>query len=171
MAKPAGTQQRREGRRPTAIRTISVQPGSFVDDFQAAYLADPIDRIRIIKTGVPATTVEILAKRMEIPKEKLLGALGLGRAKINRKVRERKCLSADESSRVFGMARLIGQVEAMVNESGNPESFDAATWVARWLERPMPALGGQRPAEFMDTPDGQALVSNMVARMQSGAYA
>ncbi len=35
----------------------------------------------------------------------------------------------------------------------------------------MAALGGKRPADLMDTAEGQAIVSNLVARMQSGAYA
>ena len=35
----------------------------------------------------------------------------------------------------------------------------------------MPALGGERPVELMDTMEGQTLVSNLLAQMQSGAYA
>ena len=68
------------------------------------------------------------------------------------------------------IACLIAHVQTMVNESGNSEGFDAAKWVDRWIDRPLPALGGQRPAELMDTPDGRALVSNIVACMQSGTY-
>ena len=68
------------------------------------------------------------------------------------------------------IACLIAHVQTMVKESGNPEGFDAAKWVDRWIDRPLPALGGQRPAELMDTPDGRALVSNIVACMQSGTY-
>lgn len=138
--------------------------------FLQAYQADAMERVRIVKAGVPAEVVDQLAKRMAMPKEKLAGTLGLARATIDRKVRENKPLSPDESSRVLGMARLVGQVEALVEESGRPEGFDAAAWVAQWLEAPVPALGGQRPAELMDTPEGQALVSQLVARMQSGAY-
>ena len=69
------------------------------------------------------------------------------------------------------MARLVGQVQAMVNESGDPTAFNAAEWVARWLEDPLAALGGQRPAELIDTAEGQAIVSNLLARIQSGAFA
>ena len=87
-----------------------------------------------------------------------------------RKAREGKPVSADEESRGLGMASLIAQVQTMIEESGNPEGFDAAKWVARWIDRPLPALGGQKPAELMDTPDGRALVSNIVDRMQGGAY-
>ena len=58
----------------------------------------------------------------------------------------------------------------MICESGNPEGFNAAEWVTRWIDRPLPALGGLRPAELMNTFEGQALVSSTVARMQSWAF-
>ena len=58
-----------------------------------------------------------------------------------------------------------------VEESGDPTDFDAPAWTATWLDRPLPALGGRKPADFMDTAEGQQLVSNLIARMQSGAYA
>jgi uncharacterized protein (DUF2384 family) len=68
-------------------------------------------------------------------------------------------------------AELIHQVEVMVQQSGNPEGFDSAEWVARWLEAPCPALGGQCPSAYMATAEGQELVSSLLAMMQSGAYA
>jgi putative toxin-antitoxin system antitoxin component (TIGR02293 family) len=142
----------------------------FATDFRQVYEADAMERVRAIKTGVSAEVVYLMARRMAMPKEKLVSTLGLARATIDRKARENKPLSSDEGSRVLGMARLVGQVQAMVEESGNPEGFNAAEWVARWLERPLPALDGQRPADLMDTPDGQGIVSQIVARMQSGAY-
>ena len=49
------------------------------------------------------------------------------------------------------MAKLIGQVQAMIEESGDAEGFEAADWFARWLEGPLPAFGGQRPTELLDT--------------------
>ncbi len=76
-----------------------------------------------------------------------------------------------DNSRVLGLAHLVEQVQAMVQQSGDPAGFDAAQWVAQWLEKPLPALGGKRPAEFMDSAEGLAIISNLVARMQSGAYA
>lgn len=139
-------------------------------NFLQAFHADAMERVRIVKRGVSSAAVDLLARRMAIPKEKLLGTLGLARATVDRKARENKPLSTDESSKVLGMVRLVGQVQAMVAESGEPKGFNAAQWLARWLERPLPALGGQRPAELMDTPEGQGLVSQLLARMQSGAY-
>lgn len=140
-------------------------------NFVTVFRADAIERVRLVKQGIPASAVENIAKRMAMPKERLVLTLGLARATVDRKARENKPLSTDESSRLLGMARLVGQVQSMVEESGDPTGFNAAEWVARWLDQPLPALGGQRPAELMDTPDGQGLVSDLVARMQSGAYA
>jgi putative toxin-antitoxin system antitoxin component (TIGR02293 family) len=139
--------------------------------FKHAYRADPMELVTIVKRGVPAESVQAVARLMSISKERLADTLGLASATVNRKSRDRKPLSSDETSRVVGMARLVGQVQAMVEESGDPEGFDAATWVAQWLEQPLPALGGRRPAELMDTPEGQSLVSNLVSRLQTGAYA
>jgi hypothetical protein len=53
----------------------------------------------------------------------------------------------------------------------NPEGFDAAAWMSRWLNDPLPALGGMRPIDHMDTVEGRALVSTTLAKLQSGAYA
>ncbi len=39
------------------------------------------------------------------------------------------------------------------------------------LEQPLPALGGQRPAELMDTAEGQDIVFHLLDQIGSGAYA
>ncbi|WP_274378045.1 MbcA/ParS/Xre antitoxin family protein, partial [Gluconobacter thailandicus] len=44
-------------------------------------------------------------------------------------------------------------------------------WLARWLTDPLPALGNARPIDFMNTMEGQALVSQKLAQIASGAYA
>jgi len=54
-----------------------------------------------------------------------------------------------------------------MRESGGP----AARWVMTWLGQPLPALGGRRPTELTGTAEGRALVSDLLAQRQSGAYA
>jgi putative toxin-antitoxin system antitoxin component (TIGR02293 family) len=135
------------------------------------YRTSKIDRVKILKRGVPARYTRILASGMSVSQEKLYDTVGLTRATVDRKVRRDDLLNADESERVMGIARLVGQVQTLVEESGTPKGFEAAKWLAGWLDRPLPALGGKRPAEFMDTADGRALVSDLLAQQQSGAYA
>lgn len=79
-------------------------------------------------------------------------------------------METQDTSSSNGTARLVAQVELIVAESGQPEGFDAAAWVAQWLESPLPALDGKKPAAFLATADGQALLATLVARMQTGAY-
>ena len=138
--------------------------------FLGVFDLEPMHRVQMIKHGLPASVPGDVAQRMGISKERLFATLGLPRATVERKLRQQQVLSPDESARVLGMARLVGQVQRMVEESGQPEGFDAAAWVARWIDRPVPALGGLKPAELLDTAEGQAIVANVLSRAQTGAY-
>jgi putative toxin-antitoxin system antitoxin component (TIGR02293 family) len=141
------------------------------ESLAAVYRLEPLTRISMVREGVPADLLSTLAKEMAMPREKLYATIGLARATANRKLQSGQRLSQDESERVLGMLRLVGQAEAIVAASGEPAGFDAAKWVAAWLDRPHPALGNQRPAAFMDTAEGRVLVSDLLAQMQSSAYA
>ena len=77
----------------------------------------------------------------------------------------------NDSDRERAVDRLARRVQIIVEESGNPEGFDALRWTEAFLARPMPALGGKTPNEFMETEEGQALIENLLSRMQSGGYA
>jgi putative toxin-antitoxin system antitoxin component (TIGR02293 family) len=135
------------------------------------YGASALQRIQIIKQRVPARFVKILTVSMKMPKETLYETLNLARATIERKVLKKELLNQDESERVLAITRLVGQADNIVRESGTAEGFNAAEWVAAWLQRPHPALGRKRPAELMDTADGRELVTDLLARQQSGVYA
>jgi putative toxin-antitoxin system antitoxin component (TIGR02293 family) len=136
----------------------------------ALYSLDPQQRIEAIRHGIPAAYVALLSARMGISKEHLLSSLDLSRATIGRKERAATSLSKNESERVLGVEMLIEMVRSMVEQSGNPTDFDSARWVAGWLFRPLPALGGATPASYLDTFEGQRLVFDLISTSQSGAY-
>jgi putative toxin-antitoxin system antitoxin component (TIGR02293 family) len=140
-------------------------------DYIQFYRADPLDRIQIIKEGVSALKAKQIIHDLEISSSSAFKALRVPVATINRKAKNQELLSPYESERVLGVAKLIGQIEAMVEESGNPKGFNAPAWISRWLYEPLPAFGGTRPIELMDTMEGQALVSRTLGQIQSGAYA
>jgi putative toxin-antitoxin system antitoxin component (TIGR02293 family) len=126
--------------------------------------------VRIVKHGVPACFVDVLTKRMAMPKDRFYRTIGLIRPTVDRKVREQKLLNQDESERLVGITRLVGQVESMMQESGASCDFDAAKWITAWLDKPLPALGRKRPGEFMDTAIGRSLVADLLNQQQSSAY-
>ena len=142
-----------------------------VDRAAALFRASKMERVKIVKKGVPARYTGVLAAGMHMSKDKFYSTVGLTRATVDRKVRINKRLNLDESERVIGIARLVGQAQSMMQESGDLKDFDSAKWLAGWLDRPLPALGGRRPGELMDTAEGRALVSDLLAQQQSGAYA
>ncbi|MBY4899045.1 antitoxin Xre/MbcA/ParS toxin-binding domain-containing protein [Cupriavidus sp. AU9028] len=139
--------------------------------YVAFFLADREERIGLVKHGLPASILVALSRDMAVSRDSLYGWLGIARATANRKVKADDLLSKDESESALGLARLVGLVEQVVAESGDPTGFDAATWTASWLQTPHPALGGRKPADYMDTADGRELVASLVRQMQSGAYA
>ena len=100
-----------------------------------------------------------------------MSLLGLPRSTVDRKARSRQPLPIDQGERVLGLLKLVGQAQLMVEQSGRAEGFDAPRWVTSWLARPLPALGGRRPAEFMDTAEGQRAVSNLLSAATGGAFA
>ena len=130
-----------------------------------------MDRIGLIKLGVSAADAKLWLDLPDLGRGLALKALDLPVATFNKKVRANARLSPAESERVVGFARLVGQVETMVLEAGSKQGFDARSWLARWLTEPLPALGNGKPIDFMDTMDGQALVSQKLAQIASGAYA
>ena len=139
--------------------------------YLAVYKASPLERISMIQHGIRATEAKRIIADLAIGQGVALKALKLSPATVNKKAKHNQTLSPGESERVIGFAKLVGQLEAVIQDSGSPEGFDAVAWMSRWLNDPIPALGGARPIDLMDTMEGQALVSTTLAQLQSGAYA
>lgn len=135
------------------------------------FRASPLERIAMIRRGVLASEVKRIFAELSIGQGSGFKALNLSTATVNKKAKHGDTLSPEESERVVGFAKLVGQLEAMIQDSGDPTNFDARAWMARWLTEPLPAFGGARPADLVDTMEGQGLVSAALAKIQSGAYA
>ncbi len=171
---PAGAAKRRAaaaGKRKTALSAAAKTKYKAPKlSYLKVYRASPLERISWIKKGIPAAEAKRLFADLPIGQGVGFKALNLPIATVNRKAKQGDLLSREESERVVGFAKLVGQVEAMIEESGNPTDFDARAWMARWLTEPLPAFGGARPADLVDTMEGQSLVSSALAMLQSGAY-
>lgn len=140
-------------------------------DYLKLYRAEPTDRIQIVKKGISPWVAKLLVADLAVEQGMFFVALNLSTATVNRKVTRKEPLASDEGERVIGVAKLVGQLQAIIEESGDPAGFDAGAWISSWLREPLPALGGARPLDLLDTMEGQALVSDALARVQSGAYA
>lgn len=138
--------------------------------FRDLACADPQIRIDAIRKGFPAHSVTQLARRLGKSKTYVINMLGLSCSSISRKERGGLTLSSNETERLLGLESLIATVQTLVEESGDPVGFNASRWVSDWLTRPLSALGGETPGSYMDTYEGQKLITDLIATSQSGAY-
>lgn len=153
-------------------KSLAVVVGtSGVLDSREVYQASPLDRIEMIGRGVAASDVVALARSLNRSTGQLIAMLDVAPSTFQRKLKEHKSLTSSEAERVIGFSKLVGQVEMMVEEAGNPQGFEASKWLADWLDAPNPALGGRCPGEFLSTSEGLGIVSGMLSQMYSGAYA
>lgn len=161
--------------RPTKASSRHVKGTKRVDDHLLAYTRlarlDAKEIINAVRVGVSAKLLDDLVRDMDVPRIRILSWMDIPEATAKRKIRAGSALSKAVGEQTLGLARLIGQVQRMVAESGNLKSFDAAVWLAGWLSEPNAALGGDLPGDYMDTAEGRNLISATLARMQSGAYA
>jgi putative toxin-antitoxin system antitoxin component (TIGR02293 family) len=155
--------------RPTPKKRVGVSQMNL--SFVHIYQVEPIDRIKLIRDGVPARYINVISDSMGITKDTLFKFLNLPKSTIDKKSVANQVLPIEQGERLIGMAKLVGQVESIISESGNPDGFNAAKWVAQWLEKPSPALGGEKPSAYLDTVSGQEMISDLLAKIQTGAYA
>lgn len=134
------------------------------------WTANRVERSAVSKAELPQDFFEALVRDMNIRPEQLIAWLRLPPRATGDIATGRTCFKPHEAMQVLGVARLVGQVETIVNQSGNPDGFDPARWIGNWLAAPHPALGGRVPAEFVSRAAGRELLEALLGRTQSGAY-
>lgn len=139
--------------------------------YYEVFSATPMERIAWIRRGLAAKDALEIVAGLNMPRALSFEGLGISHRVVARKAARDQMLSAMQSERVLGLAKLIGQVAAMIDGSGAAAGFNPAAWLSDWLIEPLPALGGYRPLELMDTIEGQRLISNTLKQIEVGAYA
>lgn len=135
------------------------------------YLDDDLERIRMVRSGLPARIVQVFSDELDVSKEAVYDLLGVTRATATRLSKSDKNLGSEATERAVFISGLVKAVEDMIPEDTDAPGFDASRWVARWLEEAQPALHGETPASFLDTADGRRLVRKLLGQMESGVYA
>jgi putative toxin-antitoxin system antitoxin component (TIGR02293 family) len=146
-------------------------PYSSVGMFLKAFKESPADQVQEIKRGLQVDRLDEVSKAIGEKPDYLSRVLDIPGANISRwrKTGDKK-MNKEASERVLGMEKLIGQVQSMVSDFGNPEGFDAGKWFRSWSEEPNPALNSLAPVRFLDTVTGQQHISNLLMAMVYGVY-
>ena len=152
---------------------IAYEPSLGIDEYlRAVAEAPPMSVVDIERDGVRGLFIKDLARRMDIPTSRFFNILGLPKATAEKKAASGELVNGSSGQAAIGVARLIGMVQAIADQSTASEiaHFDAAKWLGLWIERPQAALGGRKPADLVSTPTGLDMVSRLLGAMESGAY-
>lgn len=122
-----------------------------------------LERVSIIRRGLPYESIEIVSKRMGLPVKQLLTLLGVPQTTYNKKKREKELLSGRDSEVILLLTELIDfGTEVFNNEL---EKFQ------RWLKKPNVSLGGVNPDSLFDSITGIQEVKNALNRLEYGNMA
>ena len=120
----------------------------------------PLEQVETIRRGIAAQAFDQLARALGVGKEALARKLNINAQTLRK--RKSRVLSADEAEKSLRAARVF----AFATEVLGGE--DEARY---WLNQNIPALGGKRPLDLLDTDVGAYEVTNLLGGIKWGMYA
>ena len=122
-----------------------------------------MDRVAIIRKGLPFESIEVISKKADLPVKQVLHLLGVPQTTYNKKKRDKDLLSGRDSEVVLVLTELLDfGLEVFNNEK---EKFQ------RWLRKPNVSLGGGTPESLFDSLTGIQEVRNSLNRLEYGNMA
>jgi len=121
----------------------------------------PSDLARLIRKGLPTSSVKVLAERLAVGSTVLSGKLGIPQRTMTRRLSQRSRLTAAESDRMVRLARVYASAVEMIGDEQK---------AVEWLRTPNRALGGERPLDQLDTDVGAREVEDILGRIAYGVY-
>jgi len=119
------------------------------------------DLARLVRKGLPATSVSVLAEKLGTGNTVLSRTLGIPQRTLTRRLSQGSRLTAAESDRTVRLARVYANAVEML---GDEEK------AVEWLHTPNRALGGERPLDQIDTDLGARAVEDILGRIAYGVY-
>lgn len=153
---PAKSIQRAKATQPAPQWRIQVADGEFV-------WATRMDRVGIIRKGLPYESIEVISKRADLPIKQFLLLFGVPQTTYNKKKRDRELLSGRDSEVVLILTELMDFGIQVFNKEA--EKFQ------RWLKKPNISLGGATPTSLFDSLTGIQEVRNSLNRLEYGNLA
>ncbi len=122
-----------------------------------------MDRVQIIRKGLPYESIEVISKKADFSVKEVLRSLGLPQTTYNKKKKDNDLLSGRDSEVILFLTELLDfGLEVFDNEK---EKFQ------RWLKKPNISLGGVTPESLFDSLTGIQEVKNTLNRLEYGNLA
>jgi putative toxin-antitoxin system antitoxin component (TIGR02293 family) len=122
-----------------------------------------MERVGIIRQGIPYASIEVISKRIDAPIKDVLHIFSLPQTTYNKKRREKSLLNGRDSETVLLLTELIDFGLEVFNQE--EDKF------LRWLKKPSLSLGGVKPEDLLDSTTGIQEVKNCLNRLEFGNLA
>jgi putative toxin-antitoxin system antitoxin component (TIGR02293 family) len=119
------------------------------------------DLARLVRRGLPATSLTALAGKLEVGNAALSRKLGIPQRTLTRRRSQGTRLTSAESDRTVRLARVYANAVEMLGDEVK---------AVEWLRTPNRALGGDRPLDQIDTDLGARTVEDILGRIAYGVY-
>lgn len=137
-------------------KVIVAQPTNFVVGMAAS------EQVRVSRIGLPASTVDVMAKRLGMSRTLFLGEIDMKQSTIERRLAEKKPLTTTETDRLYRVEKVLARATEVL------EDETAAT---AWIQHRIRSLGGVTPLSLLDTDAGVDLVMDTLGRIEHGIAA
>ncbi|TVR84806.1 MAG: DUF2384 domain-containing protein [Saprospirales bacterium] len=121
----------------------------------------PFDFIHIAKKGINANVIKNVRVHFELTTEMMAGLLNISVPTLYRWIKSNKNLEINYSIKLFEIADLFLY---------GIEVFEEKETFFKWLNLPNTALGGLKPIELIELPDGVSKVRDIIGRIEHGVY-
>lgn len=125
--------------------------------------SNKIERVAVIRRGVPYQTIETISERLNLPVKSILSLVGIPQTTYNKKKSSHSLLDSHDSELVVMITELVDFGLMVFNNEG--EKFQ------RWLKKPNLSLGGITPESLLDTATGIDEVKFCLNRIEFGTFA
>lgn len=122
-----------------------------------------MDRVGIIRNGLPYESIEVISSRTNLPVKQILHLMGVAQTTYNKKKKDKDLLTGRDSEVVLVLTELLDfGLEVFNNDK---EKFQ------RWLKKPNISIGGVSPESLFDSLTGIQEVRNSLNRIEYGNMA
>jgi len=146
-----------------SVKSESVKSSSLNAKGKEFKRTNKLERIGIIRAGIPYETIEMISRRLNNPVKSVLAIVGIPQTTYNKKKSEHSLLDSRNTELVILINELIDYgLEVFNNEE---EKFQ------RWLKKPNISIGGNSPESMLDTISGINEVRYSLNRLEFGNLA
>lgn len=136
---------------------------SIVSDGNTYTWSGPMQRVEIIRQGIPFSSIEHISDRLNRPVKAVLSIVGMPQTTYNKKKSEQSLLDSRDSELIMLITELLDYGIEVFNKEEDK--------LQRWLKKPNLSLGGNTPESLLDTITGIEEVRNSLNRIEFGNFA